>query len=262
MQAEHEPICPLCGGSAFQDVRGRTLEGCVQCGSLARTRSAWLLLTRCCNVSRSSRIAHFAPEKQIGSKLAALCGRNYEPYDLFPEKFPFMKVRTFDLCRDLPKLETGTYDVVLHNHVIEHVPCNYTMVLLGLHQLLRPGGFHVFSCPVQDGYTRGDLNPDMPEEARRKRFGQSDHLRRFGRADFDATLGMVLGLQSSYSLADHVPEADLLRANIPPARWTIESGTVFVVRKSAAPDLWPYAQHARPENRLERLRQLFRKVRA
>jgi hypothetical protein len=227
-----QPRCPLCGGRTFEPVRARPNARCATCRSVYRTRSAWLLLTEYCRVSPSQRIAHFAPERPIALKLRELCGESYEAYDIDPAAFAFAQARKMDLCADLGELERGAYDIVIHNHVIEHLPCNYTMVLLGLHALLKPGGFHVFSCPLLKGYSRSDLSPALSGAEREKLFGQNDHVRRFGQRDFDRTLGMVFGLTAAYSLADYVPAEVLLEANVPAFRWTIEAGTVFVVRKA------------------------------
>ena len=44
---------------------------------------------------------------------------------------------------------------------------------------------------------------------------------------------MVFDLDETYSLANFLPEATLLAAGIPPPRWTLEMGPVFVVEKAA-----------------------------
>lgn len=224
--------CPFCGGTAFEAIKNRPNERCTGCGSLRRTRSTWLLLSDYCRVKSTDRVAHFAPEKPISDKLVPLCGSNYEAYDLSPEKYKFANARKFDLCRDLKSLKTGTYDIVVHNHVLEHVPCNYTTVLLGLDSLLKPGGFHVFSVPVLKGYSGSDLNPTLTSEQRNRRFGQHDHIRRFGKDDFDVELGAILGITREYNLSDYIPADRLISANIPPSHWQAQAtGTVFVVRK-------------------------------
>jgi 2-polyprenyl-3-methyl-5-hydroxy-6-metoxy-1,4-benzoquinol methylase len=116
--------------------------------------------------------------------------------------------------------------------VLEHVPCNATIVLQQLHALLRPGGAHVFSVPLTSGHSRSDLDPRLPRDERTARFHQRDHLRKFGRRDFDATLGMVFGLTArGYSIADHVPPETLHAAAVPEAQWTARSSTVFLVRR-------------------------------
>jgi SAM-dependent methyltransferase len=230
------PCCPLCGGGTFVDVRNRKGERCKDCGALVRTRAAWLLLTEVCRVGPGSRVLHFAPEPVLAQRLHALCGDGYMPHDLDNQRYRFdFEVRRCDLCRDIDSLfEKASFDVVMHNHVIEHLPCNYTIVLQKLHALLKPGGHHVFSFPVAgSGRYRCDLSPEMSEQERTQRFRQKDHLRLFAREDFDQTLGMVFDLKD-YSLANFIPEARLRRAQILPPRWTIERGPVFIVKKDPA----------------------------
>jgi phosphoglycolate phosphatase len=227
------PRCPICGGEEFVEVRGRPADRCRKCRALTRTRTAWLVLTEVCRVGPGTRLLHFAPEPALAPRLHAICGEGYAPYDLNNERYSYpFPVGHCNLCTDVPRMfEPGSFDVVMHNHVLEHLPCNYTIVLQRLHALLRPGGYHVFSFPIgSKGYYRSDMTPDLPEHERRRRFGQGDHIRRFTRNDFEQTVGMVFGLTGDYSLTDYIPAATLSAAAIPPPRWTLEQGPVFIVR--------------------------------
>lgn len=225
--------CPLCGGTTFEAVKNRPNARCTGCRSLVRGRSTWLLLEHVCKIGPTHRIAHFAPERAIAAKLMPLCEANYETYDFAPDLYGFAKARACNLCTDLEKFEKSAYDVVIHNHILEHLPCNYTVVLQGLHALLKPGGHHIFSVPLLAGYSASNLNPKLGREERHKRFGQFDHLRRFGKEDFHMELGPVLGITRDYDLSNHVPAAVLCAANVPPPNWRAQAaGTVFVVRKS------------------------------
>lgn len=230
------PACPICGDHRFIDFGNRPRERCAGCRALARTRATWLILTEVARIGPGSRVLHFAPEQSLAPRLRALCGESYRPFDFNEKRYAFdFPVGHCDLCTDVPKLfEPESADVVIHNHVLEHLPCNYGMVLLQLQGLLAPGGYHVFSFPIgRRGCYREDLSPNLSEEERKARFGQEDHIRRFTRRDFDRTVGMVFpGLDSAYSLANHIPAERLLAAGIPPGRWTLELGPVFVVPKA------------------------------
>jgi len=227
-----QPACPLCGGTRFADFKGRVNERCGKCGALVRMRSAWLMLTEVAKVSAKSRIAHFAPEEKIAPRLQAMCGDRYEAYDLVETRYDYdFPVRHFDLCTDVPTLKRGHYDIVLHNHVVEHLTCNYTIVLQQLHDLLRPGGWHIFSVPIGRGYFRDNTDPRLTETERLQQYGKDDHIRRFARNDFDRTLGMVFGMDNDWSMAGLIPPERLRAAAIPEGRWTVELGPVFAVRK-------------------------------
>lgn len=228
--------CPLCGGTKFFDFRGRGRVKCATCGSIPRTRIAWMLLRDYARLKPGMRVAHFAPEPILAKKLHELCGDGYEPYDLQPALYqaqiPFAKVTPCDLCTDLGRFEAGAYDAVVHNHVMEHLPCNHVMVLLKLQDLLKPGGVQVFSVPVTRGHTRSDMRPDMPPEQRAKQFGQWDHLVKFGADDHDLHLGRVFDqTNDNYHLEELLDESALRRANIPVAQWRPSGSTVFAVRK-------------------------------
>ena len=224
--------CPFCGSTEFVDYRDRRGERCASCRSHARVRAAWVILTGYCRVQPDTRIVHFAPEPLIAKRLREKCGDRYQPYDLNNERYPLeLGVQHFDLCRDLPRLPKAGFDVVLHNHVIEHVTCNYTIVLQRLHDLLRPGGTHVFSLPIGKGYFKDDISPKLTHAERTKNFGQWDHVRHFGRNDLERTLGMVFGITQDYDLSRLVPAERLLAAAVPPERWTVDLSPTFVVDK-------------------------------
>jgi phosphoglycolate phosphatase len=106
------------------------------------------------------------------------------------------------------------------------------MALLRLHAAVRPGGYHLFTVPISAGFFREDGDPGLTAEERTERFLQGDHVRRFGRDDFDRSLGAVFGIGKNYAMLDFMSAADLTRANIPAHLHRGISGTcVFIVRK-------------------------------
>jgi len=230
------PECPLCRGTRFVEFKDRGPVKCADCGSLPRMRITWMLLRDHARLGPHSRVAHFAPEAAIARRLHELCGPGYEPYDLDPARYqksmPFVSVRKCDLCKDLDGFDIGSYDAVVHNHVMEHLLCNYVVVLLRLQALLKPGGTQVFSVPVMRGYSRSDMAPDLRPDQRTRQFGQWDHLVRFGAVDHDMQLGMVFGqTNDTYHLEKLLGEYVLLRANVPRAQWRPSGSTVFAVRR-------------------------------
>jgi hypothetical protein len=228
--------CPLCLGEEFVDFKGRGTVRCATCGSIPRTRIAWLLLRDYARLRPGARVAHFAPEPTLAMRLLELCGAGYEPYDLDPGRYqarmPFVKVAACDLCTDLGDFAAGAYDAIVHNHVMEHLPCNHVMVLLQMQDLLKTGGVQVFSVPVTRGRTRSDMDPGLLAAQRTRHFGQWDHMVKFGADDHDMNLGRVFGqTNDSYHLEDLLDETALRRANIPVAQWRPSGSTVFAVRK-------------------------------
>jgi predicted SAM-dependent methyltransferase len=226
----------VCDRSEFEDYRGVSRGRCRSCRSNERTRVAKLFLDRHVALRAGQRVLHLAPERQLAGYIFGIVGGGYESADMDPDRYAGdaeYSVRRFDLCADSSELPSNHYDLVMHNHVLEHVPCNYTLVLQDLHRAVKPGGVHMFSVPILAGYFAEDLDPGLSEPERTRKFGQNDHLRRFGRADFEQTLGKVLGLKASYSLADYFPERDLMRANIRRSQWSCSGSSIFYLRKGA-----------------------------
>lgn len=211
--------CNICGGGEFGDAGGRIGVRCSSCGSFERTRLLWLYVEKWVKLAPGTRVLHLAPELGIYRRISAVVHEdNYDIRDLFPENFPFAKgVGRMDLC-DLGSLPSDHYDLILHCHVLEHVPCNIAHSLYHLHRSLKPEGHHLFVVPFLPGRYEESFQ-EIPVDERVRRFGQDDHVRRFGKDDVHAHLGSLVELDAGFDAeADH-GAAGLEAANIPPACW-------------------------------------------
>jgi hypothetical protein len=188
------PTCPICSSTGFKDYNGRADAVCTSCGSLERTRYLWLFLRHIGAIARGRRVLHVAPEKCLTTLLRDGFGGGYRPVDFEPERYSTddVTVERFDLCSDTFRLEARSYDLIMHLHVLEHIPCPLDSVLAATMSALRPGGRLVFGIPIGDGITVENLWPDLTREERIATFGQHDHLRRFGSQDFPRFLARVL----------------------------------------------------------------------
>jgi SAM-dependent methyltransferase len=188
------PVCPICASTKFRDYNGRVDAVCTSCGSLERTRYLWLYLLKTRAIAPDRRVLHVAPEKCLTKLLQEGFGSGYRPVDFEPERYATddVSVEHFDLCSDTYKLEQGTYDLIMHLHVLEHIPCAVDSVLAATMRALKPGGRLIFGIPIADGITVENLWPDLTREERIATFGQHDHLRRFGSQDFPRFLARVL----------------------------------------------------------------------
>jgi predicted SAM-dependent methyltransferase len=223
--------CNICGCTEFGDVRSRKNAMCKGCKSYERTRVAFLFLNKFVPLMPDSRVFHMAPEKGLYDYFRKKCGRNYRPVDLNPEIYPGMEVERFDLCSDIFDLEQGAYDLILHNHVMEHLPCNVSAVLLRLTMSLRDEGMHMFSVPILSGSYGEDFR--VSHEEGTKRFGQFDHVRRFGVEDISRSIGMLFKIPSRYDLLETFAEEELTKASIPRRAWQeFSSDTIFRVTKA------------------------------
>lgn len=174
------------------------------------------------------RVLHLAPEKGIADRLFAMYGNYYHATDIDTAKYKNGAYPVFplDCCTDLQKLPTECFDVIIHNHVLEHIPCGIEGVLTEFKRILKPAGWHFFTAPFSGANTRENLEPMAPEQ-RRRHFGQEDHLRIFGTEDFPKLLSEY-GFISANTLS--LFSADEFSAASVPAQHpdTIGADTVFV----------------------------------
>ena len=215
--------CNLCGGTDFTDMPKRPRVRCSTCGSLERTRVAGLYLTGPDKPKAGANILHFAPERGLAGLLRNIGGRNYRAVDIEPSRYPELGVEPFDLCRDVFDLPADHYDLIVHNHVIEHLECNYSAVLLRLFRALKPTGLMLFSMPILPGDFSDAIVTSSPAE-KLARFGESLHMRVFGADVLQQTLGMLVAIPKTYDLLARFPEAQLTEANIPRHHWQAFTG--------------------------------------
>ncbi|WP_400076893.1 class I SAM-dependent methyltransferase [Winogradskyella sp. R77965] len=148
--------------------------------SLERHRLLWLYLKNETDFfTAKKRVLHFAPEQCFLNRFRELNNLDYTTTDLLS---PIADVKA-DIC-NLP-FEDNSYDVILCNHVLEHIPDD-TKAMQELYRVMKPGGYGIFQIPQ-------DLNRDITFEddsitdkaERAKIFGQYDHVRIYGRDYFD-----------------------------------------------------------------------------
>ncbi len=178
--------CPICGSTRFK-ARGKRLNArCVLCGAMERTRFMYLVLKGLGLLKPGIRILHIAPEMGLMKVFSQLSPAKYHPCDISPQNYEndFCKVFPIDLCKDSEKLPKQCFDLIIHNHVLEHIPCSVEETLKKFTQILKPEGTHLFTVPIRVGRTDEDISDRLSDEERTKRFGQYDHLRIFGTEDF------------------------------------------------------------------------------
>lgn len=223
--------CNLCGGSEWADINTRKAVRCIKCSSLERTRALKFVLDHHKIPKADANILHLAPEKSFSSQFERSSPKGYDPVDYVPSLYPHTSTRKFDLTKDLPSLNSNHYDLILHIHVLEHIPMNIAPIFFHLHRALKPGGMHVFSIPFMnrpyDEYF-GEMTPEVANQ----RFGQLDHVRAFGTGDIDRHLGSIVRVPKHYTLYDYGTKKDLDDCNIPEAcRSGFTSHTIFALKK-------------------------------
>lgn len=225
--------CNVCGGASFSDFRNRSRVRCEGCQTLERGRLLQLIFDKEGLIKPGQKVLHLAPEVGIARNIKKIVGSSYDAIDLQPRLFPDdLAVRQFDLAKDVEGLPKEEYDIVLHSHVMEHIPCDITSVLWHLHRSLKPSGLHIFCLPMLPGNYEADFG-HISREERTRRFGQFDHVRKFGMADLDMTIGKVFDLKPYDASQVLTPELSE-RHRIPIAIIQgINSNTFFIQNKAS-----------------------------
>lgn len=168
--------CPICGHSGIMIGVGhppRWDARCAGCGSRERHRLLWLWATEGGhNRLADKRILHFAPEKALRRAL----GDNpaYETADLRQRGV----THQVDITR-LPMAD-ATYDVVIANHVLEHIDDD-RQAMRELFRVLRPGGTALLTVPVNPTRQETYSDPGVTSKvARAAHFNAPDHRRYYG----------------------------------------------------------------------------------
>lgn len=160
-------------------------------GARSRQRLIWTYLLnelRILDVPRT--VLHIAPEFCFREILRSTPGLTYVAGDKMVQGYG----RQSDLVElDITQLAFGTdrFDLILCNHVLEHVPDDAT-AMGELFRVLKPGGVAVVTVPIDDRREKTFEDPSIVSPTERKRhFGQWDHVRWYAPdiADRFATAG-------------------------------------------------------------------------
>lgn len=174
--------CPICGHHyrkflPYGRINPRQNALCPHCLSLERHRLIWVYLKEKTKFFTDKlEVLHIAPEPCFMKRFEQQHGEKYITADI---ESPLAKVKMDIHAIPFPE---NHFDVVLCNHVLEHVDDDIK-AMSEIYRVLKPGGYAVmqvpFFAPVPD-VTFEDSSITNPRE-REKAFGQSDHVRKFGK---------------------------------------------------------------------------------
>ena len=150
--------------------------------SLERHRLLWLYLqneTDFFTSDKKKKILHFAPEQAFYKLFRNQKNLDYTTTDLLS---PLADVKA-DIC-NLP-FQDNEYDIILCNHVLEHIPDD-TKAMQELYRVLKPSGMAILQIP-QDLSRATTFSDDSIKDQKERAaiFGQYDHVRIYGRDYFD-----------------------------------------------------------------------------
>ena len=146
------------------------------CWSLDRERLVFLFLKhRTTVLTRAVSILHVAPERALGRVLRA------RPHYTAADLIPAPGVEAMDIT-DI-RYPDAAFDVVICNHVLEHV-VDDGRAMREIGRVLRPSGFAILQVPIASTLATTFEAPEVVDPRDRARtFGQCDHVRLYG-ADY------------------------------------------------------------------------------
>lgn len=207
--------CPVCG-SSFNEfapfgVANRKNAMCLTCGALERHRLLYLYLHRNSTLFTQKdnvRLLHFAPEEFFYKKLSDCKSIEYVPCDLNPDSYRYngnVPIEKIDITQ-IPFSE-NYFDIILCNHVLEHIPDDRA-AMRELHRVMKGDGWGIFLVPLsKNPTTYEDFSITKPED-RERAFGQSDHVRIYGR-DYLDRLKSIGFDASEIDYISHLPPEDV-----------------------------------------------------
>lgn len=153
-------------------------------------------------------ILHFAPETRLTPLLLAAGPQSYQGCDLFPRS---AEIRRIDITR-MP-FSDGTFDVVIANHILEHVDDDRQAVG-EIIRVLRPGGVAVLQTPYSAAlHSTWEDSGIATDSARLQAFGQEDHVRLFGQDIFEriSSAGLASEVRTQQQL---LPDVDARQVGV------------------------------------------------
>ena len=172
--------CPICNGKFRKFLpygnKGADNRLCPKCLSLERHRLLWLYFKNRTNFFTANlNVLHVAPEQSFIKRFRKLSNLKYTTADI---ESPLADVK-MDI-KDIP-FDDNTFDVLICNHVMEHID-DEQKALKEILRVLKPNGWAILQVPINLSLekTYEDSTITSPKE-REKHFGQYDHVRFHGK---------------------------------------------------------------------------------
>lgn len=198
--------CNICGSRNFKDFNGRKQVMCAECESLERHRLVKWTLEKYGYLEdgKFCRVLHLAPEAASYRYLLAHFGASYLCSDKTPEYFPHAKCLRLSLPDGFNTFPDCYFQLILHNHVLEHIPGDFKEHLIAFDRILDTEGKMIFTIPLVNNNSetiQGGEN--LSQSERIKLHGQFDHYKTFGK-DFFKVLNYLPGKFSIVNISDEI----------------------------------------------------------
>ena len=190
----------------YQSIRHNAL--CPGTLSLERHRLLWLYLDRETDFLKLPlNVLHIAPEQVFYKKFKNFNHWKYITADLTSPLADF-KV---DICK-LP-FDDSCYDLILCNHVLEHVK-DHIQAISELHRVLKKGGTLIAQVPIDEKLETTFEDNSITDPIERSRiFGQYDHVRIYGK-DFISLLNQSGFKSKGIPYANKLSEVEIKKYSL------------------------------------------------
>ena len=132
----NEPTCIICNGTSFEPAYGGRIGPngngplCKSCGSVGRHRIVFEIYERIKNITLQSRALQFAPDVSVKKE-------NFKSYT----GSTFNGENSMDMTNT--KLADDSFDIILSNHVLEHVEDDQSALEESLRLVGSTGFVHI-----------------------------------------------------------------------------------------------------------------------
>ncbi len=176
--------CPYCDNTAvFNAMGSREHARCPICNSVERHRFLYFVYQIMITKSKiKQKVLHTAPEKSINKYFKDRTDIDYNCIDLNPRYKYAPECQKMDILN--LQYPDNVFDYIISNHVLEHIE-DEKRFFSELLRVLKPTGKIILSVPyfIDTEVTFEDSSITTPEK-RKKFYGQSDHVRKYGRDIF------------------------------------------------------------------------------
>jgi len=191
----------------YQNIRPNAL--CPGTLSLERHRLLWLYLQFKTNfLTHTLKVLHIAPEQVFYKKFKSFTNWDYTTTDLYS---PLADIKA-DICA-LP-FEDETYDLILCNHVLEHIPDD-RKAMRELYRILKKGGTLIAQVPLEEERLKSFEDDSITDKKKRTEiFGQYDHVRLYG-MDYYQRLESIGFQTEAVDFLKELSEEEIIRYALP-----------------------------------------------
>ena len=176
---------------------GKRKALCYKCGSTDKERLVYLFLRDELKIFEGAydqkNILHMAPEKNLTRLLSKLNFKIYLCGDLMLPGYSYPEyVQNMDLL-GLP-LEDNAFDLIIVNHVLEHIPEDMK-AMEEIFRVLKNGGEAILQVPISANTRQTiEYKGEFTNKEREQLYGQFDHVRIYGQDYFEklTSIGFIV----------------------------------------------------------------------